>query len=116
MCKMFASLPVETFTSETRSVRLGGHATSIRLEQAFWSILEEIAGAQGVSLPKFLTKLHDEVLEGSEARRNFASLLRCACLTYVADVRRRPEAEFRLAVEAGQDFGHAAVAGRAALG
>jgi predicted DNA-binding ribbon-helix-helix protein len=111
MCRLFAALPLSAFTSETRSVRLGGHATSIRLEQAFWAILDEIAAKQGVSLAKFLTKLHDEVLENVEARHNFSSLLRCACLTYVVDVRDKPAVEFKLNAEARRDFAAAPVMG-----
>lgn len=104
MCRMFSTQPAEKFECETRSIRLAGHATSIRLERAFWSILEEIAAAQGVSVAKFLTKLHDEVIECSEARHNFASVLRCACLTYVMEVRDRPAATLALKVEADRDF------------
>lgn len=91
MCLMFSGQNPENYTYHTRSVRLGGHGTSIRLEAAFWTILEEIAAIDGLSLPKFLTKLHDEVLEFQGEATNFTSLLRCACLTYVSDVRANPE-------------------------
>ncbi len=93
MCKMFAGQSPELYESHTRSIRLGGHATSIRLEAAYWAMLEEIAAEQGVSVPRFLTKLHDEVLDFRGEITNFTSLLRCACLTYVGEVRgRAPEA------------------------
>jgi predicted DNA-binding ribbon-helix-helix protein len=65
-------------------LRIGGHSTSIRLELAFWDTLEEIAAKEGMSLGKFLTILHDEVLEHHGEVRNFASLLRCSCLIYRA--------------------------------
>ena len=103
MCSVFSALAPEAYAYQTRSVRLGGHATSIRLEAAFWRILEEIGIAQGVSLGKFLTKLHDEVLEVSDAR-NFTSMLRCACLTYLSEVRGRPDGETRLRREAAAAF------------
>ena len=82
----FGRLP-EAYSYQTRSIRLGGHSTSIRLETAFWIILEEIAAAESSSLPKFLTTIHDEVLELGGETGNFTSLLRCACLTYVAQLR-----------------------------
>jgi len=82
MCHLFAGQPAENFAYETRSVRLGGHSTSVRLEAAFWRTLEEMAEAQGTSLAKFLTILHDEFLEVHGEAHNFTSLLRCACLTY----------------------------------
>ena len=49
MCKIFSEIDPVTYLFETRSVRLGGHATSIRLEGAFWQVLEEIASTQNVS-------------------------------------------------------------------
>lgn len=113
MCRMFANVPQALFESETRSVRLAGHATSIRLERAFWTILEEIAEQQSVSLPKFLTKLHDEVIETTEARHNFTSLLRCACLTYLTDVRGSQDAQSTLSREAAHAFALAETSGRA---
>ena len=35
-----------------------------------------------MSLAKFLTTLHDEVLDHYGEVKNFASLLRCSCLIY----------------------------------
>ena len=85
MCRVFANQPVASYEPETRSFRLRGHATSIRLERAFWAILEEIAARQGVALPRFLTALHDEVLELHGECANFASVVRCSCLKYVGE-------------------------------
>ena len=48
--------------------------------------MEEIAAKEGMSLAKFLTKLHSEVLDHHGEVNNFASLLRCSCLIY----RSRP--------------------------
>lgn len=87
MCWIFSGQPAERYRFLTRSIRLGGHATSIRLEAAFWTILDEIAAKEGVTIAKFLTKLHDEVLVFQGEATNFTSLLRCACLTYVEEVR-----------------------------
>ena len=60
----------------------GGHCTSIRLEMSFWDTLEEIAAKENMTLGKFLTTLHDEVLDHHGEVNNFASLLRCSCLIY----------------------------------
>ncbi|TCK16673.1 putative DNA-binding ribbon-helix-helix protein [Ancylobacter aquaticus] len=87
MCHIFAGQAPETYDGQTRSVRIGGHSTSIRLEAAFWTVLEEVAAHQGMSLGKFVTKLHDEVLELHGEVRNFASLLRCSCLIFLTEVR-----------------------------
>lgn len=82
MCQLFAHQPQRDYESQTRSLRIGGHCTSIRLEMSFWNTLEEIASTQNMSLAKFLTTLHDEVLDHHGEVRNFASLLRCSCLIY----------------------------------
>ena len=82
MCQLFAHQPQRDYESQTRSLRIGGHSTSIRLEMSFWNTLEEIAATQNMSLAKFLTTLHDEVLDHHGEVKNFASLLRCSCLIY----------------------------------
>ena len=80
MCQIFAGQNPATYESETRSMRLNGHSTSIRLESAYWEMLDKIAEDQGFSTPGFISKLHSEVLELHGEARNFTSLLRCACL------------------------------------
>lgn len=97
MCRIFSRMDPRSYATETRSVRLAGHVTSIRLETAFWEVLEEIAADQGMTLGRFLTVLHDEVLEEHGDVTNFTSLLRCACLTFVGSIRHDPQARKRLA-------------------
>ena len=82
MCQLFAHQPQRNYESQTRSLRIDGHCTSIRLEMAFWDTLEEIASKEDMSLAKFLTRLHSEVLDHCGEVNNFASLLRCSCLIY----------------------------------
>ena len=82
MCHLFAHQPQRDYESQTRSLRIGGHCTSIRLEMSFWDTLEEIAAKEEMSLAKFLTTLHNEVLDDHGEFNNFASLLRCSCLIY----------------------------------
>lgn len=94
MCEIFSKQPPEAYLSQTRSVRLSGHATSIRLEGAFWRILEDLAANQDMSLGRFLSTLYDEFLEFTHddhnLSSNFTSLLRCACLNYVNLLDREP--------------------------
>ena len=80
MCDLFASQDPATYASETRAIRLHGHATSLRLENAFWSILERIAAEEGMTVPRFICRLHDEVLDRQGEVSNLASLLRVSCL------------------------------------
>jgi predicted DNA-binding ribbon-helix-helix protein len=83
MCQIFAGQPRWNYELEKRSVRLGGHSTSIQLENIFWQTLEEIAAGEGLALPRFISKLHDEVVLAHGESRNFASLLRCCCMIYL---------------------------------
>lgn len=83
MCRIFAGQDPANYENITRSVRLAGHATSIRLEAKFWEILDEIAEAQDMTTPRFLSTLYDEVLEIHGRVPNFASLLRVACVNYL---------------------------------
>ena len=62
MCQIFASQDPAGYEPETRRLRLNGQSTSIRLEAAFWTILDGIAEDEGYSTPGFISKLHDEVL------------------------------------------------------
>ena len=60
-----------------RSVQLSGHATSIALEPEFWSVLETMAGAEGLSLAAMIGRIDD-----ARAGRPLASACRVAALAY----------------------------------
>ncbi len=83
MCHVFAGQDPARYTYATRRIRLNGQSTSVRLEQAFWAILDELAENEAMSTPAFLSTLHAEVLELSGEPTNFTSLLRCTCLKYL---------------------------------
>jgi predicted DNA-binding ribbon-helix-helix protein len=80
MCGLFANRPPESYAFETRSIRLNGQSTSIRLEKVFWRILEDIAAAEGMSVPRFISTLHQEILLLRGEVPNFTSHLRCICV------------------------------------
>ncbi|WP_138465862.1 ribbon-helix-helix domain-containing protein [Poseidonocella sp. HB161398] len=83
MCQMFSGQDPQRYASTTRRLRLNGQSTSIRLENSFWAIIDEIAAGQGLSTPVFLSTLHSEVLQLRGEPSNFTSLLRCACLVHI---------------------------------
>ncbi|EPX83558.1 ribbon-helix-helix domain-containing protein [Salipiger mucosus] len=83
MCQVFAGQDPARYASTTRRLRLNGQSTSIRLENAFWDTLDEIARNQGMSTPHFLSTLHSEVLELRGEPENFTSLLRTTCLIHL---------------------------------
>jgi len=80
MCQIFAGQDPTDYEPQTRRLRLNGQSTSIRLEQSFWRIVDDVAANEGLTTPAFISKLHSEVLELHGEARNFTSLLRCACL------------------------------------
>jgi predicted DNA-binding ribbon-helix-helix protein len=88
MCKIFISADPSSYESRTRSVRLHGVVTSIRLENLHWAVLEEIAGRDGMTV--LIEKLYDELVADRGAVGNFSSFLRVCALRYenlIADGR-----------------------------
>jgi predicted DNA-binding ribbon-helix-helix protein len=83
MCTLYANQDPKFYAPVTRSVRIGGVATSLRLEAGFWLMLDELSASQGYpSTSRFINTLYDEVLEIHGEVANFASLLRVSCLLY----------------------------------
>lgn len=72
MCKLFIEGDPALWERHTRSLRLHGLATSLRLEAFFWNILAEIAGRDGLTLSQLVAKLYDELVEA----RGDAAILR----------------------------------------
>lgn len=82
MCRAFRAEHPDQYRPETRAIRLNGYATSIRLEEAFWQRLEVIAAREGMTLNRFVSVLHEEILAERGKVSNFASLLRVICLRW----------------------------------
>ena len=84
MCEIFSNQPPENYQIIARSIRIDGHATSIKLEAKFWQVLEQMAKEQGVSVPRFISTIYTEALTYNDEINNFTSLLRCSCLIYLS--------------------------------
>ena len=84
MCQVFISADPQLYAYRARSVRLHGVATSIRLENLFWQVLQEIAARDGYSVAQLCTKLYDELVAEHGAVDNFTSFLRVCCTRYLA--------------------------------
>lgn len=82
MCKIFISADPASYASRTRSVRLHGVVTSVRLENLHWAVLEEIASRDGMSVGQLITRLYDELVAERGAVGNFSSFLRVCALRY----------------------------------
>jgi predicted DNA-binding ribbon-helix-helix protein len=83
MCEIFISANPESYESRTRSVRLHGVVTSIRLENLHWEVLEEIGRRDGMSVTQLLERLYDELIAARGEVGNFASFLRVSALRYM---------------------------------
>jgi len=82
--KMFSLCSTEQapeYMPERRSFRIHGHSTTVRLERAFWSVLEELAQEEGSSVASVVVRISDHCLVANE--KNLASCLRVVCLKYI---------------------------------
>ena len=84
MCQIFVSADPKLYSHRSRSLRLHGAVTCIRLENLFWLVLEEIAARDNLSLSHLITRLYDEIIEARGDVENFSSFLRVSCLRYLA--------------------------------
>ncbi|SEM34715.1 Predicted DNA-binding protein, contains Ribbon-helix-helix (RHH) domain [Pseudoxanthomonas sp. GM95] len=94
MCHVYASTEPSRYESTTRSVRLQGYVTSVRLENEFWGILDLLAADQAMTTARFISKLYDEVTADKGDVPNLASMLRVACAVYLhgqAELAKTPE-------------------------
>ena len=99
MCEIFISADPASYESRTRSVRLHGVVTSIRLEQLYWDVLEEIARRDAMTVVQLIEKLYDELVLARGAVGNFTSFLRVSALRYEAMVAQgRIPADLRVPI------------------
>ncbi|MFR0672414.1 ribbon-helix-helix domain-containing protein [Enterobacterales bacterium AW_CKDN230030176-1A_HGKHYDSX7] len=69
----------------SRSVRLNGFATCLRLERVYWRILERIAAANDCSVSAVLSYLDREVHLRHGGVKNFSGLVRVVCVNWLLD-------------------------------
>jgi predicted DNA-binding ribbon-helix-helix protein len=83
MCKLFIQADSNLWVSSTRSLRIDGMVTSVRLENYFWTTLEEIAQRDGMNIPQMITRLYHESIDAGHDLGNFTSFLRVCCMRYL---------------------------------
>ena len=84
MCKLFIQADSQLWQSSTRSLRIDGMVTSIRLENSFWDILEEIAARDDMQVPQMITRLYHESIDVGHDLGNFTSFLRVCVMRYLS--------------------------------
>jgi predicted DNA-binding ribbon-helix-helix protein len=83
MCEFFVTADPILYESRTRTLRIHGVLTSIRLENLAWDVLAEMAAAEGFTTNTLITRFHDEILQHRGEVPNFASFLRVTCMRYL---------------------------------
>jgi len=83
MCQLFIDADPALWTSQTRSFRMDGMVTSVRLEDLFWRTLETIGERDDLSVPQLLHRLYNESLDAGHDVGNFTSFLRVCCLRFL---------------------------------
>ncbi|MBZ0330393.1 ribbon-helix-helix domain-containing protein [Halomonas sp. ANAO-440] len=84
MCRLFIGAEPGLWEPQTRSMRLDGVSTSVRLERFFWAVLEEVGRRDDLTLNQLVAKLSRECTEAGHDPANFASFLRVCCGRYQA--------------------------------
>jgi len=91
MCEYFVKADPIQYEQRSRTIRIHGVLTSIRLENMAWDILAEMAEAEGCTTNSLIVQFHDEILAHRGEVPNFASFLRVTCMRFVR--RKLTEAE-----------------------
>ena len=84
MCKLFIEAPSSLWVSKPRSIRIQKQVTSIKLESYYWTVLEEIATRDSLTIPLMVNRLYSESIEAGHDLGNFTSFLRVCAVRYLA--------------------------------
>lgn len=90
MCEIYVKADPMLYESRSRSLRIHGVVTSIRLENLFWDVLAEIGARDGMTTNQLIAKLYDEIVDYRGEVPNLASFLRVSCLRYLSLVAHQP--------------------------
>jgi predicted DNA-binding ribbon-helix-helix protein len=87
MCEFFVKADPIQYEQRSRTVRIHGVLTSIRLENMVWDILAEMAAEMaaeaGRTTNALIAMFHDEILAHRGEVPNLASFLRVNCMRYL---------------------------------
>ena len=83
MCLLFIDADPALWASHTRSFRMDGMVTSVRLEEMFWRTLETIGDRDDLTVPQLLHRLYNENLDAGHDVGNFTSFLRVCYLRFL---------------------------------
>jgi predicted DNA-binding ribbon-helix-helix protein len=87
MCELYVKADPILYESRSRSLRICGVVTTLRLENQFWDTLSEIAAHDGLTTNQLISRLYEEVMDYRGEVVNFASFLRVSCMRYLSQHR-----------------------------
>ena len=100
MCEYFVKADPILYESRSRTLRIHGVLTSIRLENMMWDVLAEMAYSEGRTTNGLIVQFHDEIMAQRNEVPNFTSFLRVTCMRYLRrHLEQRDEREGRDARE-----------------
>jgi predicted DNA-binding ribbon-helix-helix protein len=79
------SFDMDLALPQSRSVRLNGLATCLRLEGVYWNILSEIASCNSCSINAVLSHVDREIHLRYGGVKNFSGLIRVVCVTHLLE-------------------------------
>jgi predicted DNA-binding ribbon-helix-helix protein len=83
MCEYFVKADPIQYEQRTRTIRIHGVLTSIRLENMVWDVLAEMAAAENCTTNHLIVQFHDEILAHRGEVPNFASFLRITGMRFL---------------------------------
>ena len=96
MCEYFVKADPILYESRSRTLRIHGVLTSIRLENMMWDVLAEMASSEGRTTNGLIVQFHDEIMAQRNEVPNFTSFLRVTCMRYLRrHLEQRDEREGR---------------------
>jgi len=101
MCDIYVKADPILYESRSRSLRIHGLVTKIRLENLFWDTLAELSGGEGMTTNQLITKLYDEIIAYRGEIDNFSSFLRVTCLRFLSLRLQKPGERFNLVTVGG---------------
>ncbi len=100
MCEYFVKADPIQYEQRSRTIRIHGVLTSIRLENMVWDTLAEMAEEEGRTTNNLIVQFHDEILAHRGEVPNFASFLRVTSMRFLR--RKLTEAQRAVDREGGE--------------
>lgn len=93
MCEIYLKADPIQYELRTRSIRIHGVVTSVRLENLCWDILARIARNDDMTTNQLISQLYSEVIQQQGKIGNFCAFLRVSCMRYLSSVALQQDKE-----------------------